>query len=142
MKNIDKFTIFLIAVVFLSWGFSVFLDKLAANRLGIRGSMIYLFSMLPALLVLGFYLLWGYKIWGFNRVGVLWMTIATILNIIALVAYYLVFTKAEASWAVTVTALYPICTIILAFIFLHETITLTKVVGIVLAMVALVFLSI
>jgi len=141
MKGIDKLTIFLISIVFLSWGVSVFFDKLAANRIGVRGSMIYFFSMLPALLVLAFYLLWGYKIWGFDRVGVLWITLATVLNIIALVCYFLVFTKAEASWAVAVTALYPICTVILAFVFLHESITLHKIIGIILAMTALFFLS-
>jgi len=142
MKGIDKFTIFFISVVFFSWGISVFFDKLAANRMGTRGSIIYLASLLPSLLILGFYLLWGYKIWGFDRIGILWVTISSILNIIALIAYYFVFTKAEASWAVAVTALYPICTVILAFIFLHETITLTRMVGIILAMVALVFLSV
>ena len=142
MKGIDKFTIFFITVVFFSWGISVFFDKLAANRMGARGSIIYLASLLPSLLILGFYLLWGYKIWGFDRTGVLWVTISSVLNIIALIAYYFVFIKAEASWAVAVTALYPICTVILAFIFLHETITLTRMVGIILAMVALVFLSV
>jgi uncharacterized membrane protein len=142
MKGIDKFTIFLITIVFLGCGLSTFLDKLAANRMGTRGFLIYLFSMSATVLVLIFYLLWGYKIWGFDRLGTLWVTIARTLGLITLIALYLAFTRAEASWVVAITALYPVFTIILAFVFLHESITLHKIIGIILAMTALVFLSI
>ena len=142
MKQIDKLTILFLSLVFFGWGLSVFFDKLAANRMGTKGAFIYIISALPTIVVLLFYLFWGYKLGNFDRMGVFWVFVSSILNIISLFFYYLVFTKTEASWAVAVTALYPVCTIILAWIFLHETITLTKIIGIVLAMAALVFLGI
>lgn len=142
MKGIDKQTVFFIALVFFGWGTSVFFDKLAANRMGVKGSIIYIISSLPTILVLLFYLLWGYKMGNFDRLGIIWVTIASSLNIIALISYYFVFLKAEASWAVAVTALYPVLTVILAYFFLHEKITFNRIVGIILAMLALVFLSI
>ena len=142
MKGIDKLTIIFLGIVFFGWGISVLFDKLAANRMGTRGSIIYLVSSFPSILVLLFYLFWGYKIGNFDRTGVFWITASSVANIIALIAYYLVFTKAEVSWAVTVTALYPICTIILAYLFLHEAITIYRWIGILLAMIAIVFLSI
>ncbi len=142
MNAINKLTVFLVSIVFLGWGFSVFFDKLAATRMGNRGSIVYLTSMAPAFLVLAFFYFWGFKMWNFDRTGIMLITVSSFFNIIALAAYYFVFTKTEASWAVAVTALYPILTITLAFIFLHETVTIQKIIGIVLAMVALVFLGI
>ncbi len=142
MNTTDKLTVFLVSVVFLGWGVSVFFDKLAATRMGNRGAIVYLASMAPAFLILAFFYLWGFKMWNFDRTGIIFITISSLFNIIALAAYYFVFTKAEASWAVAVTALYPVCTIVLAFIFLHETVTIQKIIGIILAMIALVFLGI
>lgn len=142
MKNLDKQTVFFIALVFFGWGTSVFFDKLAANRMGIKGSLIYIISSLPTILILLFFLFWGYKIGNFDRLGIIWVTIAAFFNIIALISYYFVFLKAEASWAVAVTALYPLFTVILAYFFLHEKITFNRLIGIVMAMLALVFLSI
>lgn len=139
--NIDRITYFFVSVVFLGWGSSVFFDKLAANKLGNRGLSIYVIALLPSLLVTLFYLLWGYKWFGYDRIGVVWVTLSYVFNIIALVAYYLVFTKTDASWASAVTALYPVFTIILAIIFLHEKLSLTRFIGIFLAMLAVVFLS-
>ena len=140
MKSIDKLTILFVSLVFFGWGISVFFDKLAANRMGSKGTIVYVISMLPSIAVLFFYLFWGYKIFNFDRIGIFWVTAGTILNIIAIIFYYLVFTRAEASWASVITALYPVCTVILAFIFLKETISFYRIIGIVLAMVSIFFL--
>ncbi len=141
MKGIDRQTFFFVAMVFLGWGISVFFDKLSANRLGTKGSVVYLFSLLPSIVVLLFFTFWGYKIYSLDRMGIVWVTIASVLNIIAVFFYYLVFTKTTASWAVVVTALYPVLTVILANVFLHEELTATRIIGIILAIVALIFLS-
>lgn len=142
MVSLESLTPLYVIVVFLGWGISVFFDKLAANSLGTKGTWLYLMSFLPSLIVLGIYYLWGYKTSGLNQTGILWLIASTALNMIALVAYFLLFTKTNASWASAITALYPICTIFLAIFFLHEKITVTQAIGIVLAMIAVIFLSI
>jgi transporter family protein len=142
MNIFNSLTFVYVAVVFFGWGISVFTDKLAANSLGAKGTWIYLISFIPSLLVLLFYYFWGYKFNNLNQTGILWLIASTVLNMIALVAYFLLFTKTNASWASAITALYPICTIILAVIFLHEKLTINHCIGIILAMVAVFFLSI
>lgn len=142
MGVFKSLTTLYVLVVFFGWGTSVFYDKLAANNLGPRGVWIYLLSALPSFLVLVFYYFWGYKIVGVSQTGIFWLIISSIFNFIALGAYFLLFTKTNASWAVAITALYPILTIILAVVFLHEKITFNQTIGIVLAMFAVLFLSI
>jgi transporter family protein len=60
---------------------------------------------------------------------------------IALVAFYILLTKKEASVVVPLTALYPALAAILAIVFLKESLTLVKAVGIILSAIALVLLS-
>lgn len=50
--------------------------------------------------------------------------------------------QGEASKVVVITSLYPIITAILAFIFLQETITLTKLIGILFCLLGIIILSI
>lgn len=135
-------TFIYVIVVFFGWGTSVFLDKLAANSLGSKGTWLYLIGFIPSLIVLAYYYFWGYKLIGMNQTGIFYLIISTVFNMIAVAAYFLLFTKTNASWASPITALYPICTIILAVIFLHEKITLNQIIGIILAMSAIVFLSV
>ncbi len=142
MGIFKSLTTLYVVVVFFGWGISVFTDKLAANSLGAKGTWIYVISFIPSLLVLIFYYFWGYKLNGVNQTGILWLIASTVLNMIALIAYFLLFTKTNASWASAITALYPICTITLAVIFLHEKVTFNQTIGIVLAMFAVLFLSI
>lgn len=141
MKNLDKITWLFVIIVFLSWGTSVFFDKLAAVKIGSRGWWLYFLSTLPSIIFFLILLFGGYRIFHFDKTGILWLLLAAITNTIALVFYYLVFTKTEASWAAPITALYPIWTAILALVFLKETISLYKIIGIFLAMAAIIFLS-
>jgi transporter family protein len=50
--------------------------------------------------------------------------------------------RGKASVVITMTALYPLVTIILSFFFLRETITLKQGIGIVFALLAMLFLAI
>ncbi len=58
---------------------------------------------------------------------------------------YVFFVKAlergEASIVLPLTALYPAVTVVLAFLFLHEKISMHQLIGILLAVVAVVLLS-
>lgn len=55
--------------------------------------------------------------------------------------YFMAADKGKIITVVTLTALYPLMTIILAFLFLHETITLKQCLGIFLALGAILLLS-
>ncbi len=59
----------------------------------------------------------------------------------AYVCYYLAISRGEASRIVTITALYPLITVVLAFCILKEPLSLQKIAGIVLAMAGIVLLS-
>ena len=142
MGIFKSLTTLYVLVVFFGWGTSVFTDKLAANSLGTKGTWIYLISFIPSILVLIFYYFWGYRLSGVSQTGILWLIASTVLNMIVLVAYFLLFTKTNASWVVAITALYPVWTIVLAIVFLHEKITINQMIGIFLAMFAVLFLSI
>lgn len=141
MKNQSFLIYTYVVTVLFGWGISVFFDKLAANSLGSKGTYLYLLSFMPSLVILLFFYFWGYKMVGYSQTGVLWLIISTICNLVALGAYFLLFTKTEASWASAMTAVYPVITIILAAIFFRESMTITRLAGIILAMLAVVFLS-
>jgi transporter family protein len=49
--------------------------------------------------------------------------------------------KGKASVVITMTALYPLVTILLSFFFLRETITIKQGIGILFALLAMLFLA-
>lgn len=136
----DKILYLFALIVFLGWGLSVFADKLATNKLGNRSIIPVVISFIPSLLVLFFFLFFSERL-GFNKEGVFWITVSTFLNDIAIIFYYLLFVKSEVTWAVPITALYPLLPVILGVIILNEELTLTRVMGIGLSLLAIVFLN-
>lgn len=136
----EKIVYLYVLIVFLAWGVSVFLDKLATNKLGNRTILPLVISSVFSFLVLGIFYFFSARL-GYDRKGLIWLTLSSLLNSVALISYYLVVVKTEVSWAVTITALYPIIPIVLGIIILHESLTWTKVTGIVLSLIAIIFLS-
>jgi len=61
---------------------------------------------------------------------------------IAGITYYLANASGKLSLVVPITALYPVVTIVFAYFFLHEQITLIQMVGIVLALVAIILMAV
>lgn len=139
--KIDKILYLYALIVFLGWGLSVFSDKLATNRLGNRSIIPVVISSLASLVILSGFYLFSERL-GFDRKGIFWITISSLLNYVAIVFYYLLFVKSEVTWAVPMTALYPLLPVILGVAILHESLTLTKTIGIALSLLAIVFLSI
>lgn len=136
----DKITYLLILIVMLGWGISVFFDKLATNRLGNRSIVPVLVScgvgLIPYIILFVFS-----KNFNYDPKGIIWLSLASFLNAVGIIGYYLIFVRSEVTWAVPMTALYPIIPIALAFLFLKETITITKIIGILFSFGAIVFLS-
>lgn len=77
-----------------------------------------------------------------NRKGVLWGFIAGFFAISGNIAIYYAFTSGgEASIVVPLTNLYPMVTIIIAFLFLKEKLNILNVAGLFMALPAIVLLS-
>jgi len=76
-----------------------------------------------------------------DKIGI-WLAIgAGVAGGIGGIAFYFLMTTKDASIVAPLTAVYPALTAILAFIFLHEQLTFVRVVGIILATMAVVLLS-
>jgi len=66
---------------------------------------------------------------------------AGVLGIVALIVFYYALGSGKAIIVVPLTALYPVVTTILSYLLLHEEVSLRKGLGIVLALVAILFIS-
>jgi len=67
---------------------------------------------------------------------------AGIISTIGTIAFYLAIQGGKAIIVIPLTSLYPVITVVLSYLILHEEITLTKGLGIILALIALILVSI
>ena len=137
----ERGTLLLAFITLLSWGLGSFIDKLAANRIGVKSVFWVELGFLPVLI--GF-IIWFSRTNGLfsaDRMGVALAILAGIIGSIGGISYYVLLAKEEATRAIPLTALYPALAVLLAFIFLHESITASKVAGIVLGVIAIYLLS-
>jgi len=74
---------------------------------------------------------------GFN-----YALIAGIASVIGTIAFYSALQAGKAIIVIPLTSLYPVITVILSYLILHEQITLTKGLGILLALIAIVLVAI
>ncbi len=136
----DSITILLIVATFIFWGVGTFLTKLATNKIGALGLPWNILGYLPIII----YSLLIFKLKPLiqaERSGIGLAFFSGVIGSLGLISFYSLLTKAEATTIVPLTALYPILTIALAFLFLHETVTASKTIGIVLSLIAIYFLS-
>lgn len=128
-----------------SWGIGNFFAKMAANRIG-NQSVFFDISIYAPVIIIFCLLFFKFdnlsKIFQENRNGVYLAMLAGATASIGMIGAYYLLTKEEASKMVPLTALYPIVTVILAIIFLKESITITKIAGIFFSLLAIFLLSI
>ncbi|NIM45513.1 MAG: EamA family transporter [Nitrososphaeria archaeon] len=74
--------------------------------------------------------------------GLRYALLASALGTIALVSFYVAIQTGRASIVVPLTSLYPVITIVLSHFFLHERITMYQGLGVALAIIALILVSI
>ena len=125
-----------------SWGVSAFVDKLAANRIGVKSIFWNMIGYVPIIVIFVLIAFRAKGAFSGDRTGIWLAVLAGIIGSVGAVGYFTVLTRHDASRSVPLTALYPALTAILAFIFLKEAVTAVKVVGILLATAAIVLLSI
>ena len=123
-------------VTFGAWGF---FPKLAVNYINPQSALI--FQVIGGLLV-GFV---GLAMLNFkpetHPMGILYAILTGITGVLGTLFYYFAASRGQISVVVSLTALYPVITIMLALVFLQETLTLKQVAGLCCAVGAIVLLA-
>jgi len=123
----------------LLWGVWGFFQKLALIQMPPRN--VYIFTIIGMMIVsLSVLVSLGFKVEG-NKTGVFFAVLAGLCGSLGGLFYLYSLSKGKASVVITLTALYPVVTIILSFLILKESITIRQGIGIILALLAMVFLS-
>jgi transporter family protein len=128
--------LFLVILTILFWGLWGFFGKIATGRIGLQVLLWSELTLFPSLIL---YLIFTKQLLPlkFDHLGIT-MALSTGLAVgLGSIFYYLLLSSQPASIAVTLTALYPAVTIILALFFLKETFTLSHTVGVLLALIAI-----
>jgi len=123
-------------VTFGAWGF---FPKLAVNHISPQSALIY--QVIGGMLVgvVGLAML-NFKP-ETQPMGMLYALLTGITGVLGTFFYYLAASRGQISIVVSLTALYPLITILLAIIFLHETLVLKQVLGLCFAVAAIVLLA-
>lgn len=134
----DWFIFAIIALIM--WGLWGFFPKLATNYINPKSVLIFqaigsIFVTAPILISVNFRPEMHIK-------GIAFAVLAGIAGAIGGLFFLYSISKGEASIVVPTTALYPIITIILAFLILKEPITLKQGIGIIFALIAMILFSI
>ncbi|MEW6571826.1 MAG: EamA family transporter, partial [Nitrospirota bacterium] len=113
--------------------------KLATTYMPPR--VVFVFSILGSLLVVFLTLIsLKFSLEG-NAKGVLFALLAGLSGSAGGLFFLYSVSKGKASVVITMTALYPVITIILSFLVLRETITVKQGVGIIMALISMLLLS-
>jgi transporter family protein len=123
----------------VTFGFWGFFPKLAVAYINPQSALI--FQVLGGLFVgvVGLVLI-GFKP-ETHPMGVLFALLTGITGVLGTLFYYAAASRGQISIVVSVTALYPLITILLAIAFLHESLTLKQIVGLCFAIGAIVLFA-
>ena len=123
----------------ITFGFWGFFPKLAVNYISPQSALIYqvLGGLVVGLIAL---VTAGFKP-EIQPMGMLYAFLTGITGVLGTLFYYAATSRGQLTIVVSLTALYPLITIFLAFIFLHETISLKQTVGLFFALTAIILLS-
>jgi bacterial/archaeal transporter family protein len=124
----------------IMWGLWGFFPKLATNHISPKSVMIYgiLGNVIIGLAIL---CIIGFKV-DFHMKGTAFAILAGVVSAIGGILFLLAITKGKSSTVVTMTALYPLVTIALAFIVLKEPISFKQGLGMFFALTSMVLISV
>ncbi len=129
-------------ICILSWGVWGIFSKVALNHLGWRLVFVVANGIGYPLLSLAVYFLNRPSFAEMGRMGLMYAFATGITGGIGALTFFLALEKGPASVVVPLTSLYPALTVILALLLLRESINLTQMIGVVLALIAIVLISI
>lgn len=130
----------LVAVTLVAWGLWGFFIKLGVEATGrYPALLIWTLTGFVTVAAAGYFLFDGSRaVWGGSP---LYPTLAGVAIAVGNLAFILLLEKALGSIIIPLTSIYPAVTVVLAIVFLGEALKAVHVVGIVLAVVAVVLLS-
>lgn len=121
------------------WGIWGFLSKMATHQLPYPA--VYLLTVSGHLAVIGYLGVTGRWAIPWHPAGVAAALAAGLCMAFGLLCFFKALAGGKASLVVPLTALYPVVTVVLSRVFLHESLTLRHLAGIALALLALWLLS-
>ncbi|MEW6585120.1 MAG: EamA family transporter [Nitrospirota bacterium] len=137
LKQTDWVVTAVLALLF--WGGWGFFQKLATNSMPPKS--VYLFTLSGAFITAFLILVSLSFSVETNPRGMILSIIAGLLGSFGGLCFVHSVSKGKASVVITMTALYPLVTIVLSFLFLREAITVKQGIGIVLALLAMLLLT-
>ncbi len=138
MFKIADWFIFALAALFL-WGVWGFFQKLATQHMNPKN--VYVFAIAGSLIVVCFVLFSvNFKLETDSK-GVLFAVLAGLSGSLGGLFFLYSISKGKTSVVITMSALYPVVTIMLSFVILKEAVTLKQGIGIVLALIAMALFS-
>jgi uncharacterized membrane protein len=125
------------AIALVLWGVWAYASKILAVQM--KTEILAFYTSIGSLIAIAIYTLIRTKV--FLNTNSWWAMLVGALAMIATFAFYAALAKGPVSIVVPWTGLYIIIPVILGFIFLGERITLNRIIGIVTAVISIIFLS-
>ena len=127
--------------ILIAWGLWGFTGKYALKFISPVSLLMWeAIGSVVFYLVISIILFLNYK-FDTNTAGITASILTAFFGVVGIIIFFFTLSKTKASILVPLTALYPVITIIFSFIFLQEKVTLVQGIGIVLAIIASVLLS-
>jgi transporter family protein len=123
----------------LSWGVWGGLTKLGADKVtAMQMQVLFTIGMFPVVLAALIQLKWRVDT---DRLGATYGILNGIFTGLGLLAFYAAMAKGKASIVGPVTALFPLLTVVLAFVLLKERINKVQTLGVFVALISIFILS-
>lgn len=127
-------------ITVISFGIWGAFSKVAVESIGWKNTTLFytigFVWVAPAL-----FILYHPSVATLSRSAVIFAILAGAVSVAAIIGFNIALTTGEASIVVPVTSLYPLVTIIISLLFLHEKISFIQGAGIILAIVAITLMS-
>ena len=122
------------------WGTSAVIIKLAIGEIGLQ---VMIWEQIVALILFPLYFVFFQELLPLklSPPGIAWAVLASVLGLSGSVLLNVLMRSAPASVVIPISALYPVVSVILAYFFLHEDLSWTRVAGVACALVAIWLLS-
>jgi len=122
------------------WGLWGFLSKVGSGTATpLQLQILFSLGMLPVAIAMLWKMNWRLER---NLRGVSYGILSGITTGLGVLAYYAALHQQDASVVTPVTGLFPLLTVVLAFVVLRERLTKVQITGVVLALVAIAILSV
>jgi transporter family protein len=123
----------------LAWGLWGFFSKLATNHTRPRQTLLFQAAAVMAFAVI--VLCFERSQIDRSPAGLGWSFAAGLVNFVGFLTFFAAVEKGKVSTVITLSSLYPLITILLSVLLLHERVTRREGIGIVLALAAGWFLA-